>query len=126
MRSAAVLGLMTAVLFPLPSQGCGKSTAPEAVVQAQVEAYNAHDIERFVQCYADDITIHDLSGKTPPVKGHRGAGRAINSWPSPLEEFRVQILKRVSKWTHCRRRRARTRIAQRPGNARSRSHLRSA
>ena len=28
MRSAAVLGLMAAVLFPLPAQGCGESTAP--------------------------------------------------------------------------------------------------
>ena len=96
MRSALVLGLMTAVLFPLPVQGCGESTAPEAVVRTQVDAYNAHDIERFLQCYADDITIHDLSGKDPPVKGIAEL-RKDYQWLSkaPLE-FRVQIIKRVT------------------------------
>lgn len=96
MRSAAVLGLMTAVLFPLPTQGCGMSNAPEAVVQAQVEAYNAHDIERFVQCYADDITIHDLSGKTPPLKGIAELRESYQFLVKAPRELRVQIIKRVT------------------------------
>ena len=67
MRSVIVLGLMTAILVPLPAHGCGKSTAPEAVVQTQVDAYNAHDLERFVQCYADDITTVSYTHLTLPT-----------------------------------------------------------
>ena len=96
MRSAVVLGLMTAVSFPLPAQGCGESTAPEAVVQTQVDAYNAHDIERFLQCYADDITIHDLSGKDPPVKGIAELRKDYQWLSKAPREFRVQIIKRVT------------------------------
>ena len=95
MRSAVALGLMIAVLFPLPAQGCGKSTAPEAVVQTQVDAYNAHDLERFVQCYADDITIHDLSGKDPPVKGLAELRKDYQWLTKAPREYRVQIVKRV-------------------------------
>jgi hypothetical protein len=96
MRSAAVLGLMTAVLFPLPAQGCGESTAPEAVVQAQVDAYNAHDIERFVQCYADDITIHDLSGQDPPTKGIAELRKEYQWLAKAPPEYRVQIINRLT------------------------------
>ena len=95
MRSAIVLGLMIAVLFPLPAHGCGNSTDPEAVVQTQVDAYNAHDLERFVQCYADDVTIHDLSGKNPPVKGLAELRKDYAWLTKAPREFRVQIVKRV-------------------------------
>jgi hypothetical protein len=96
MKSVAVLGLLIAVLLPLPAQGCGESTAPEAVVQTQVDAYNAHDIERFVQCYADDITIHDLSGKEPPVKGIAELRKAYEWLAKAPREYRVQIINRVT------------------------------
>jgi hypothetical protein len=33
-----------------------------AVVQRQVDAYNAHDLESFVATYADDALIRDVSG----------------------------------------------------------------
>lgn len=50
---------------------CGNSKDPEKVVQAQLEAYNAHDLDAFVACYADDIAIHSLSSDKPPRKGLR-------------------------------------------------------
>ena len=44
---------------------------PETPVQLQLEAYNAHDLERFVAQYADDVRVYRppqvdpvLSGKT--------------------------------------------------------------
>ena len=36
---------------------------PEAVVQRQLEAYNAHDIEAFVATYADDVQLFELPDK---------------------------------------------------------------
>lgn len=34
----------------------------EAIVQRQLEAYNAHDIEAFMATYAPDCVISDLNG----------------------------------------------------------------
>ncbi|HJR72023.1 MAG TPA: nuclear transport factor 2 family protein [Luteimonas sp.] len=56
---------------PAAAASCGNSAAPEKVVQAQLEAYNAHDLDTFVACYADDVTIHSLSSGKPPRKGLR-------------------------------------------------------
>ncbi|MFC5740114.1 nuclear transport factor 2 family protein [Dyella tabacisoli] len=56
-------------LLPLSALACGKSSDPEQVVQAQLDAYNKHDVEAMAACYADDVTIVDLSGKRPPIKG---------------------------------------------------------
>lgn len=37
-------------------------TPAVAVVQAQLDAYNAQDLEAFLACYADDCVIADLNG----------------------------------------------------------------
>ena len=55
-----------------------------------------HDIERFVQCYADDITIHDLSGRDPPVKGIAELRKDYQWLAKAPREFRVQIINRVT------------------------------
>jgi putative hydrolase of HD superfamily len=52
--------------------GCGSSSDPAAVVAAQVEAYNKHDVEAFLSCYADEATVSWLDGKQPTVKGKEG------------------------------------------------------
>ncbi|RZM23683.1 MAG: steroid delta-isomerase [Pedobacter sp.] len=35
---------------------------PESIVQQQLNAYNAHDLEAFLDTYADDVEIYDLPG----------------------------------------------------------------
>lgn len=42
---------------------------PEDVVQKQLEAYNARDIDAFIATYADDIQIFDLPDKLL-MRGH--------------------------------------------------------
>lgn len=32
------------------------------IIDKQVEAYNARDLERFIDCYAEDVTIEDGMG----------------------------------------------------------------
>ena len=39
-------------------------TATEAPVQAQLDAYNAQDVERFVACYAEDVEVFELATGT--------------------------------------------------------------
>jgi hypothetical protein len=48
---------------------CSSSSDPAAVVQAQVDAYNKHDVDAFLNCYADNATIYWLDGHKPPTKG---------------------------------------------------------
>jgi len=42
---------------------------PEKVVQDQLDAYNANNLEKFVACYSSDIEIHDLDNGRPPIIG---------------------------------------------------------
>ena len=48
---------------------CKGASTPEAVVQAQVEAYNSHDVGGFADRYAEQAAILDLSGKRPDLDG---------------------------------------------------------
>ena len=38
-------------------------TDPVVVVSAQVDAYNARDLDRFLDCYSPDAVIEDASGQ---------------------------------------------------------------
>jgi len=37
--------------------------SPEALVAAQIDAYNAHDAERFASAYAENLQLFDLGGE---------------------------------------------------------------
>lgn len=39
------------------------------IVQAQVEAYNAHDLEAFAACYAEDIQMFRMPAAEPMISG---------------------------------------------------------
>ena len=41
----------------------------EAVVQRQLDAYNARDLERFVQEYAENVVVYRLPETTPFIVG---------------------------------------------------------
>jgi putative hydrolase of HD superfamily len=93
---------LIAALLALPSlptmAACGNTSAtssPAEVVQAQVDAYNAHDIAAFVACYADDASVVDLAGKRPELKGHAALKQAFAFLGKVPKEFGVDIVKRV-------------------------------
>ncbi|MDP1831298.1 MAG: nuclear transport factor 2 family protein [Geothrix sp.] len=68
---------------------------PEALVQKQVEAYNAHDLDAFVACYGPAIEFWTLDGKVGPEKGlaalQKGYGDLFKRFPT----LKVKILKRI-------------------------------
>ena len=70
---------------------------PEAVVQKQVEAYNAHDLNAFAACYAQDIEFRTMAGAVNPEKGlaalKKGYGELFKNYPS----LRVKILNRITQ-----------------------------
>ncbi|GAA0944585.1 nuclear transport factor 2 family protein [Nonomuraea longicatena] len=43
------------------------STTPAALAQRQLDAYNAHDLDAFVACYAEDVVV--LSGDEVAGRG---------------------------------------------------------
>ncbi|MBL4846222.1 MAG: nuclear transport factor 2 family protein [Planctomycetes bacterium] len=71
------------------------STA-EALAQRQLDAYNAHDLEAFVACYADEVEVRTFPGAGPPdFTGHG----ALRSRYGPLFEkgtIQAELLTRIT------------------------------
>ena len=42
---------------------------PEAVVQRQLDAYNARDLARFVREYTEDVVVYRMPDPTPVIVG---------------------------------------------------------
>lgn len=90
-----VAASMLAMWAPLSAMACGKSADPAQVVQAQDDAYNAHDVDAFAACYADNVTITDLSGKEPVVKGIPTLKKTYAFLDRVPKAFRVEIVQRI-------------------------------
>jgi hypothetical protein len=60
-----VIPLVLAVLALIPRTTLAKpvATDPEAVVQAQLDAYNAHDLVAFVAAYTEDVQLFEHPSK---------------------------------------------------------------
>ena len=69
-------------------------------VQAQVDAYNARDIDAFVARYADDIVITDAGGR-PIMAGVGTIREEYGAMFAASPDLQAEILGRVStgEWT---------------------------
>ncbi|WP_426700273.1 nuclear transport factor 2 family protein [Rhodanobacter sp. Col0626] len=97
-RFAGLVAALLAIPVLPAMAACGNTSAtssPAQVVQAQVDAYNAHDIEAFAACYADDTSVIDLSGKRPEIKGQAALKQAFAFLGKVPKDFGVDIAKRV-------------------------------
>lgn len=70
--------------------------APERVVQAQLDAYNARDLDRFVACYAPGVLVLDLDSGATRIEG-LAAFRA--QYQSQFERCPLQRAALVSRQT---------------------------
>ena len=63
-------------------------------VEAQVDAYNSHDLEAFVSCYAEEVVVKDADGNEL-VRGRERMreryGRLFNESPSVQAEILTRI-----------------------------------
>jgi hypothetical protein len=68
---------------------------PEALVQEQLDAYNARDLQRFVACYADDVTVWRLPATEPSIRGRQAlaAHYAANRFQRP--NLHAELLNRM-------------------------------
>jgi hypothetical protein len=95
-----IVFLACVLLFlPVPVfAACGstnQASMPAQVVDAQFAAYNAHDLNSFASCYADDVTMIDLSGKRPVIKGNIELRKAFSYLANPPNGRGVQIVRRI-------------------------------
>jgi len=95
--AAALLGLMLAPARAADKAppACGNSGDPASVVQAQVDAYNAHDLTAFAACYADAVSIELLGSGEPPRKGQAALKEDYAFLGRMPEGFGVDIVQRT-------------------------------
>ena len=68
---------------------------PEDPVQRQLEAYNAHDLERFVAEYADDIQVFRPPAVEPVVSGKQAFGAHYAKNRFTLPHLHAEVVNRM-------------------------------
>lgn len=72
------------------------SSAAEVLAQRQLDAYNGHDLEAFVACYAPGVEVRTFPGEGPPdFAGHE----AIRARYGPMFEqgtIHAELLNRIT------------------------------
>ena len=68
---------------------------PEQLVQAQFDAYNARDLERFIACYADGICLHRPPAETPALVGKAALSDFYARERFALPALRAELLGRL-------------------------------
>ena len=70
---------------------------PEALIQKQVDAYNAHDLDAFSACYGEAIEFRTMDGKVGPEKGLAALRKGYADLFKRFPNLRVKILKRITQ-----------------------------
>ena len=72
------------------------STEAVSLVERQFDAYNAHDLEAFIACYAEDVQIFRLPVREPALAGRRALAEFYASQRFNLPELRADIVNRIA------------------------------
>jgi hypothetical protein len=70
---------------------------PEAVVQKQVFAYNAHDLNAFVACYGPAIEFRTMDGNVNPEKGLGPLRKGYEDLFKRYPKLQVTVLNRITQ-----------------------------
>jgi hypothetical protein len=63
-------------------------------VQAQLEAYNARDVERFIACYTPDVVIEDGAGNLL-MQGHEAMRQRYGPMFAAYPDLHCRIVSRI-------------------------------
>jgi hypothetical protein len=95
-RSLSVLATLSAAAASHAAcVPAGVEPTPTAVVDAQFKAYNAHDVEAFANCYADDVRMSYLDGKHPDIEGRAGILKTFTYLAHAPKEQGVTLVHRI-------------------------------
>ena len=72
-----------------------KDMDPVAVVERQLVAYNAHDLEAFLACYTEDIEIVRLPDREPSMKGLKALAEFYRTERFNLPDLRYDVVNRI-------------------------------
>ena len=68
---------------------------PEAFAQRQLDAYNARDLERFVQEYAEDVVVFRLPDPKPVIVGRAALAAHYRDNRFNLPELHARLVNRM-------------------------------
>ena len=90
-QSLAVVAAITALAAP------SAPATPEALVQVQLDAYNAHNLDAFVACYAQNVEFWTMDGKVNPEKGAAAMRKGYAELFAQFPKVKVKVLRRISQ-----------------------------
>lgn len=97
-RRSLFLGCTLALAATQSHAAClapGVEPTPSAVVDAQFAYYNAHNVEAFASCYAENVEMTYLDGSRPAIEGRAGILTAFGFLKAMPRDMGVQILQRT-------------------------------
>ena len=68
---------------------------PEDPVQRQLDAYNAHDLERFVAEYADDVRVYRPPAAEPVLAGKAAFAAHYARHRFNLPQLHAEVVQRI-------------------------------
>jgi putative hydrolase of HD superfamily len=99
MASRTSIAALAVSFLAFAAQGAETKTdaasapSPEAIVQAQLEAYNRHDLEGFLAFYADDAVLVDYPDRITQTGKAEMRARYEKRFAQP--NVRAEILQRI-------------------------------
>nr|WP_199066838.1 nuclear transport factor 2 family protein [Chromobacterium sp. ASV5] len=70
-------------------------TAAERIVQAQLDAYNARNLEAFAACYAEDVKVYRLPSMAQVLSGRAALAEHYASQRFHLPRLHAALLHRI-------------------------------
>ena len=67
---------------------------PAAVVQRQLDAYNAHDLDAFIACFAEDARLHRMPQPEPTLVGREAIAEFYRTQRFAVTGLRADLLGR--------------------------------
>jgi hypothetical protein len=68
---------------------------PEQAVQHQLDAYNAHDLARFLEVYEDDVVVYRLPSKEPAFTNRGQLAEFYRTQRFNLPALRAELMNRM-------------------------------
>lgn len=68
---------------------------PEQAVQHQLDAYNAHDLARFLEVYEDDVVVYRLPSKEPAFTSRGQLAEFYRTQRFNLPTLRAELMNRM-------------------------------
>ena len=83
--------------FAPPTHSPTPMISPEILVQLQVDAYNAHDLDSMVACYSPAIEFWSMDGKPQGEKGTAALRQGYSDLFARFPKLKVKVLKRITQ-----------------------------